>query len=435
MSEYILAVDIGTSNVKCMIARPDMTVLAEADSEYETLCTGAGRYEQDPELWWRHMILALQAAAAKAGVRTGEIGRIAVSSQAPTMLPVDAAGRPLGNALIWMDRRSDAQCIDMGRRIGDGTVYRITGNKADPFYVYSELLWFKQNQPALYEKTRWILQANGYLNLRLTGSFTLDATHASITQCYDVLHRCWSSELLQPYGVPAELFPPVSQPVDVIGTVTQEAAAQTGLRAGTEVLAGSVDGAAAALEGGVTADGVAVEMSGTSSVLLVGSDRPHTSPNLTYMYSVVPEQHLLLGCMSTTGGVLKWYRDTFCDRADPCAVPGAESADLPAVSGRRTRPDLGYERKGRARGDHLRDDAGGDHQSCRGGRGLRTHGQHHRGQSQRRAAADAARGGRLGQQPDLDADQSVRRGNADRNSGVLPRCAGRYACRAELRGG
>lgn len=155
------------------------------------------------------------------------------------MLPVDAAGRPLGNALIWMDRRSDAQCIDMGRRIGDGTVYRITGNKADPFYVYSELLWFKQNQPALYEKTRWILQANGYLNLRLTGSFTLDATHASITQCYDVLHRCWSSELLQPYGVPAELFPPVSQPVDVIGTVTQEAAAQTGLRAGTEVLAGS----------------------------------------------------------------------------------------------------------------------------------------------------------------------------------------------------
>ena len=309
MSEYILAVDIGTSNVKCMIARPDMTVLAEADSEYETLCTGAGRYEQDPELWWRHMILALQAAAAKASVRTGEIGRIAVSSQAPTMLPVDAAGRPLGNALIWMDRRSDAQCIDMGRRIGDGTVYRITGNKADPFYVYSELLWFKQNQPALYEKTRWILQANG--------SFTLDATHASITQCYDVLHRCWSSELLQPYGVPAELFPPVSQPVDVIGTVTQEAAAQTGLRAGTEVLAGSVDGAAAALEGGVTADGVAVEMSGTSSVLLVGSDRPHTSPNLTYMYSVVPEQHLLLGCMSTTGGVLKWYRDTFCDRADP----------------------------------------------------------------------------------------------------------------------
>ena len=65
MSEYILAVDIGTSNVKCMIARPDMTVLAEADSEYETLCTGAGRYEQDPELWWRHMILALQDAAAR----------------------------------------------------------------------------------------------------------------------------------------------------------------------------------------------------------------------------------------------------------------------------------------------------------------------------------------------------------------------------------
>ena len=93
MSEYILAVDIGTSNVKCMIARPDMTVLAEADSEYETLCTGAGRYEQDPELWWRHMILALQAAAAKASVRTGEIGRIAAHRHRPCCRWTRLAGR------------------------------------------------------------------------------------------------------------------------------------------------------------------------------------------------------------------------------------------------------------------------------------------------------------------------------------------------------
>lgn len=122
MSEYILAVDIGTSNVKCMIARPDMTVLAEADSEYETLCTGAGRYEQDPELWWRHMILALQAAAAKASVRTGEIGRIAVSSQGTDHAAggrgwqaarkcADLDGPPLGRAVHRhgaQDRRRDS---------------------------------------------------------------------------------------------------------------------------------------------------------------------------------------------------------------------------------------------------------------------------------------------------------------------------------------
>jgi xylulokinase len=226
------------------------------------------------------------------------------------MLPVDKNGIPVHEALIWMDRRSDPQCSEIAGLLTSERIFRVTGNSIDPFYTFSELLWFKQNFPNDYEKTKYILQVNGYVNYRFTGEFTLDEVHASITQCYDVRRHEWSEELLSPLGISKDIFPPVFKCHEVIGGVTAAAAQETGIPAGTPVLAGTVDGAAAALEGGVSRDGIAVEMSGTSSVLLVCSEQQNTSKNLTYMFSAIQNQHLLLGCMSTTGGALKWFRNT-----------------------------------------------------------------------------------------------------------------------------
>lgn len=309
VKEVIVAIDIGTTNVKCVVADREMRVIADCVSEYKTHSVGIARFEQDCEDWWTHTKIALSCALAKAGLSPSCVIGIAVSSQAPTMLPVDANGKAVHPALIWMDRRSDAQCAQMKDNIGADRVFEITGNTADPFYTYGELLWFKQECPEAFERTHCVLQCNGYVNLRLTGEFTIDRTHASITQCYDVTKGCWDEEMLRAFSVPAGILPRVVECDEIIGGVCEAAAKETGLRPGTPVLGGSVDGAAAALEGGVLKSGDAVEMSGTSSVLLVGTAEKHCSPNLTYMYGAIPGQHLLLGCMSTTGGALKWYRD------------------------------------------------------------------------------------------------------------------------------
>ncbi len=309
MKDTILAVDIGTTNVKCVVATRDMHVLSDAGSEYKTQSTGIAYHEQDPEDWWTHTKAAIAGALRKAGVLPSNVAAIAVSSQAPTMLPVDRTGRAVHPALIWMDRRGEAQCRQMERDMGAEFIYATTGNVSDPFYTFGELLWFKENLPSHYERTDCVMQANGYVNLRLTGERTIDRAHASITQCFDVDRGDWSDDMLSAYGIPRSLFPRVVDTDEVIGGVSALAARETGIPEGTPVLGGSVDGAAAALEGGVSHGGAAVEMSGTSSVLLVGTNGKYTSPNLTYMYSAIRGQHLLLGCMSSTGGALKWYRD------------------------------------------------------------------------------------------------------------------------------
>ena len=310
MKSVIVAIDIGTTNVKCVIADRSLRMLAEYESEYPTRCVGVACFEQDCEDWWKHARTALLGALARAGVSAGEAAVVAVSSQAPSMLPVDGRGRALRPAMIWMDRRSDAQCQAMNRRLGEDRVFGLTGNAADPFYTFSELLWFREHEPELFEQTRCVLQCNGYVNYRLTGEMTIDRAHASITQCYDVEAGRWSDEIMSAFGIPESLMPRVVGCDEVIGGVSAEAAAETGLPVGTPVLGGSVDGAASGLEGGVFGDGTAVEMSGTSSVLVLGTTQPHYSRKLTYMYSPIPGQHYLLGCMSTTGGALKWYRDT-----------------------------------------------------------------------------------------------------------------------------
>ena len=313
----ILAVDIGTTNVKCVVATRDMRVLSDSGSEYRTQSSGIAYHEQDPEDWWVHTKAAIAEALRKAGVLPLNVAAIAVSSQAPTMLPLDREGRAVYPALIWMDRRGDAQCRQMERDLGAEFIYETTGNVSDPFYTFGELLWFKENLPDRYDQTDCVLQANGYINFRLTGERTIDRAHASITQCFDVDRGDWSDAMLSAYEIPRSIFPRVVDADEVIGGVSALAARETGIPPGTPVLGGSVDGAAAALEGGVSHSGAAVEMSGTSSVLLVGTNVKHTSPNLTYMYSAIRGQHLLLGCMSSTGGALKWFRDNvYADKSE-----------------------------------------------------------------------------------------------------------------------
>ena len=306
---YTLGIDIGTTNIKSVLFKEKALSISQAILEYNTTIPRPSWAQQQANDWWKGSVETVRKILAQSRIDPVEIKAVAVSCQAPTMLPVDKSGEPLYPALIWMDRRSGEQCIELANKVGSQRIFETTGNRVDPFYVLSKLMWFRENHPSLYENTYKLLSPNSYVNLKLTGEYSLDPVHASLTQAYDVLSHGWSEELLEAAGVKSSIFPLVTEGHRPIGRISRSAAKITGLKEGTTVLAGTVDGAAAALEAGVFGEGIAVEMTGTSSVLLTSSLRPNTSLNLTYMYSAVPGQHLLLGPMSSTGAALKWFRD------------------------------------------------------------------------------------------------------------------------------
>jgi xylulokinase len=311
MEPLLLGIDVGTSSVKAALVDPRGTVHAVGHAEYPLHHIRPAWVEQDPEDWWRGTCQAVREALAKVPQGADRVLGLAVSCQAPTLLALDRAGRPLRPAMIWMDRRAEAEIVRLAEQMGADQIYRVTGNRPDAFYVAARLLWLREHEPEILKQTWQFAQVNGYINYRLTGRLTLDPAHAVLLQMRDYHKEEWSAALCDACGVKPSQFPEVVPAHCPQGEVTAQAAEVTGLRAGTPVMAGTVDSASAALEVGVVEPGIAAEMTGTSTVVIIPNDRGLTEPALIAMPHALPGIHLLLGAMVASGGCLRWFRDQF----------------------------------------------------------------------------------------------------------------------------
>jgi len=305
----LIGVDVGTTSTKAVLFDEAGLQLAAAAEEYATAYPHNGWAEQDPEDWWRTTAIALNRLFADNRFDPAAVAAIGISCQAPSMAAVDRQGRPLAPALIWMDRRTEAQCTWLREQVGEETIAAINGGRVDPYYMAPKVLWFKEQMADRYRETYQILQANGYVIHKLSGVFTMDRSHGPISSFYDSAHGGWSDLLLDRMGIDRAKLPPLVDCADVVGAVTPEAAAATGLAAGTPIIAGMTDGTAAGIEAGLVHTGDAVEMTGQSTVLLICNDQPYLGRDLIPLGHAIPGKHLVVGALVASGGALRWFRD------------------------------------------------------------------------------------------------------------------------------
>ncbi len=310
---HLLGIDAGTTGLKAVLAHADGTLLAQASQEYGTSFEHPNWAEQDPEQWWRACCAVVPQVLAAAGVSASDIAAIGVSGQGIGAVPVDAGGAPLRPAIIWLDRRSDAQCRALAERVGEADITRINGGRIDSSYFAPKWLWVKEHEPEVYRQTAAVLQSNGYVGMRLTGARRMDVSSGPMTLFFDSAKLAYSEALADRMGLDLAHMPPLAACDEVIGHVTRSAAREAGLAEGTPVIAGSIDGTAAAVEGGLLADGDAVEMTGQSTVVLVCSSRPYLGRDLISLVHGVPGKYLAVGASSAGGGSLRWWRDALAD--------------------------------------------------------------------------------------------------------------------------
>lgn len=312
MDPLLLGVDIGTTAVKAVVIDLGGRTLAIGSEEYLTHHIAPDWVEQDPEDWWHAVISVIRQVVSAVPAARESVAAIAVSSQAPTLLPVDARGRPLRNALIWMDRRAEAEARYLERTLGFSTITSLTGNRPDPFYVAPKLLWLSRHEPKVFSEAHLFLQITGFINHRLSGEYSLDTAHAGLLLLREA-SGAWSPQLCSACDVEPGRFPPVHDGHTIIGNVTRGTAELIGLRPGIPVCAGTVDGAAAALEAGAVDPGTAAEMTGTSTVLIMPAPLKIVEPAFITMPHALPARRLLLGAMTSTGASLRWFLDQFGD--------------------------------------------------------------------------------------------------------------------------
>lgn len=313
MVSYILGVDIGTTTVKAILADREGNVCYAAQTEIPIHYPARFHVEQEPEDWWTALArLTRRMMESLSGKKSPpDILAVGISSQAPVFVPVDTRGNPISRAMIWMDRRADPEAALLDAKVGPDKMLAYSRNRADSFYLASKLLWYRSHKPECYAAVHKLLQANGYIAFRLTGAYSMDEAHAGLTQLYDMNAGRWAADVLDALDISASMFPDVYPGHAVVGAITDEAAGLCGLPSGIPVIAGTVDGVAAALEAGIVQPGIAVEMTGTSSVLMMSSSSAQAAPELITMKHALGDQQLKLAAMSSTGAAMKWFRDRF----------------------------------------------------------------------------------------------------------------------------
>ncbi|MET9022855.1 FGGY family carbohydrate kinase [Actinopolymorpha sp. NPDC004070] len=328
-SGVVVGVDVGTTGVKAVVADAGGRVLAEAGEEYATRYVPPHGAEQDPDDWWsataRCVARALRSSAAATGLGAADVECVGVSSQAPSVVVLDRSGAPVGPALLWLDRRGRAEC--RARSAAAGDVVAATGNRMDAYFAAPKLAWLLAEHPEVRRAGAAVVMANGYVVHRLTGVPTCDTGHQGLTLLADLDTGRWSDALVDLWGVPRGWLPEAVHPTTVVGRVGAEASRVTGLLAGTPVVAGAVDGAAAALEAGLARHGDVCEMTGQSTVVNAaveaGRLRRDALGTMSLLPYPLPGHHLVYGSMVATGGILRWFRDEFGDREVRAAAGSA----------------------------------------------------------------------------------------------------------------
>ena len=312
MGEYLLGIDIGTSACKTALFRPDGTLAAAADSPYAVEYPAPGWAEQHPDTWWQAAVLSIRQVLAQSGVRAGEIAGIGVDGQSWSMIPLDAGGNVLMPSPIWTDTRAREACDEMIRGVGEEALFSCSGNPVMPSYTLPKVLWMKKRFPGLYARTEKVLQSNSFIVYRLTGAVTQDLSQGYGWHCFDMARGAWNAELAEALGVKSGLLPDIFPCSAIVGRVTEEAAAQTGLLAGTPVAAGGLDAACSTLGVGVIHPGQTQEQGGQAGGMSICMEKSAPNPALILSRHVVPGTWLLQGGTTGGGGALKWFREQFC---------------------------------------------------------------------------------------------------------------------------
>lgn len=311
---YLLGMDCGTTNLKAIILCEDGTIVAEASRRSRFISPGPDMQEQDACEWWQNAREIFRELSAKAGKEIiNRVRGICISSHTVSMLPLDKDGNPLRNALTVLDGRSSGELQYIVDRIGYDRFVRIVGGQPAVAFLPNKILWYRRNEPELFEKTECILQASSYINYKLTGVLSTDIDQAIRTQCLDVKTMTWSQEIGHVIGADLDRLLPKPRLIhEIIGEVTPEAAEETGLAAGIPVVAGCSDAMAAMYATGMTGLGEAGESSGTTSLVFVGSEtrsRPDASI-VTKPCAVEGMRWLYDAPIQSSGATLKWFIET-----------------------------------------------------------------------------------------------------------------------------
>jgi len=305
---YVLSVDFGTSSMKMAILDKDANIVDTTKIEYQYHVFNQDWVELDVNQVFNAMVMGIKNLSKY----INDIDVIAYDTFSPSMVFMDKDGEALYPIITHLDRRSKKQTTEILSEMGKETFQSITGTQ--PFTggaSITTVLWMKENMPDLFNKTYKFGHLNTYIYHKLTGCFATDPTNAAMMGLYETTKwGTWSKDIYKTFGISESKLPDIFNAGTIIGILNKKMAEITGLQEGIPVVLGSNDVATAQIGAGNTNEGDILNISGSSEMISIISDKPIVNDCYYLRNAITPGKWQIYA--TTLGGfAIDWFRKEF----------------------------------------------------------------------------------------------------------------------------
>ncbi|MFW5995837.1 MAG: xylulokinase [Halanaerobiaceae bacterium] len=318
--EYLLGLDIGTSGVKAVLIDADGDVVQTDTCSYPLSTPRAGWAEQNPGDWWEATVEVIGRILQASKIDSSHLAGISFSGQMHSSVFLDKNREVIRPAILWSDTRTSAQCEEIYELVGGlENLIDMVSNPALEGFTAPKILWLRENEPENFERVDKVLLPKDYIRFRLTGELNTEVSDGAGTLLMDVEEKDWSDDILSRLDIERDMLPPVLGSISVAGRITGEAAAATGLKAGTPVVAGGADNACGAVGSGIVHEGRVMVSIGSSGVVLAQSDSPvaDNQGRIHLFNHSRPDSWYMMGVMLSAGMSYSWLQESmYGDRLD-----------------------------------------------------------------------------------------------------------------------
>ncbi len=311
--QYI-GMDLGSTNTKAAVYDEKFHCIAVVTASHAYRRSGS-RVEFDLKQYRDTLAGLLRKLVEAPGVRPEKIERLTLTGQAETLVVLDKDGEPLMDAISWMDERSREECKELEEKFSKETYIARTGQLAVlPTWPATKIRWLQKNRPEIFERVGTYMLLKDYIVYWLTGQRAADCSIATFTFYFDIYRKCYWEEMLDAIGITKEQLPPLVEPCTLVGRLTKEAAALTGLSETVAVNRGTLDHFAGMIgTGNVTAGGLTLSVGtvmGLSVFAPPGWRWQEGAQEIAMHYGFLPDSYVMLPVAESGGVSLEWFRKT-----------------------------------------------------------------------------------------------------------------------------
>lgn len=337
-----LGVDVGTSSSKGVLVDQQGTLLASSTMTHEVSRPRVGHVEMDANIWWSEFCAITHDLLSQ--VPGAEVTAVGVSGMGPCVLLTDVQGEPVRPAILYgVDMRAMDQVAAMTAQLGDQAIRDIGGSGLTSQSGGPKFVWIQENEPDVYAQADRFFMPASWLAFKLTGQYVLDHQSASqSTPLYNVETEEWYEPWWDRFA-PGIEQPNLKWAGEIAGTVTADAAHQTGISEGTPVITGTIDAWTEAVSVGAHGVGDLMLMYGTTLFLVATVQETLRTPSMWTTVGAFEGTRNLAGGMATSGALNQWFKNLMdgdyheLDRlAEESGVGARGLIMLPYFAGERT---------------------------------------------------------------------------------------------------